>query len=146
MIVEDVFYGVKCDRCGDMHEEFEYTFFSDNDSAWESASENDWIEDFGKHYCPDCYIMDEDSGDCKPKPEYSNHIKEFKKVFGALISSSVTLIEHEDYFEMKGTSYKGFGIDKEDCVKALLGKKLIEFKREVIEHFDTYHIKIFIEK
>ena len=68
MIITDTFYAIKCNRCGDLHEDGDYQFYSDEDSAWESADYSEWIENHGKHYCPSCYDRD-DEDNCKPKPE-----------------------------------------------------------------------------
>ena len=35
MIIADTFYAIKCNRCGDLHEDGDYQFYSDEDSAWD---------------------------------------------------------------------------------------------------------------
>ena len=56
MITEEIFYGVKCDRCGDVYEMGgEYTCYSDKSEILDSAFDDDWKEIHGRHYCPCCY-------------------------------------------------------------------------------------------
>src|SRR5690625_4466321 len=130
MIITDTFYAIKCNRCGDLHEDGDYQFYSDEYSAWESADYSEWIENHGKHYCTACYTMDVNTDECKPKPDYPKHVKEFKEVFDAIANRRTTLVELGDCFYIKHTFYKGFSKAQEECAKALLGDNLIEFKRE----------------
>lgn len=63
MIKEVTMYTVECDRCKKTSgEDSEYAGWGDKDYAVEEAMSDDWIEHTdGKHYCPDCYtINDED--------------------------------------------------------------------------------------
>ena len=61
MIVSEIFYGVKCNRCGEQYEDGEHSFWSDEDNAIENAMESEWIEEKGKHYCDKCFhYNDED--------------------------------------------------------------------------------------
>ena len=56
MITEEIFYGVKCDRCGDFYEMGgEYTCYSDKGEILDAALDDDWKEIHGRHYCPCCY-------------------------------------------------------------------------------------------
>jgi hypothetical protein len=56
MITEEIFYGVKCDRCGDIYEmNGEYTCYSDKGEILDAAFDDDWKEIHGRHYCPCCY-------------------------------------------------------------------------------------------
>lgn len=61
MIIKETFYAVSCDRCNDMSQGDEYNFFIDENTALEESIENEYIEHQGKHYCPDCYTVDEDT-------------------------------------------------------------------------------------
>ncbi len=36
MIVSEIFYGVKCNRCGEQYEDGEHSFWSDEDNAIET--------------------------------------------------------------------------------------------------------------
>lgn len=66
--LHEIFHAVRCDRCGETHEG-EYEYHVDEQSAWESAQEDDWIEVDGKHYCPCCYHEENDeNAPLKPLP------------------------------------------------------------------------------
>ena len=146
MIIKEILYGVKCDRCGDINEGYDYTLFSCEDEALEEAGENDWIEDGGMHYCTGCYTIDEESGECKPKPDYPNNIKEFKNVLEALLNRGVTLNEYSDSFELSGNTYRGFSSDKENAVKSLLGDSIIEFISTPSKSGSSTYVKVKIKK
>lgn len=65
-IVKKYFYNIKCDRCGAIAFENEW---SENESDLEDfLYETDFIEKDGKHYCPDCYIVD-DNDECHVLPK-----------------------------------------------------------------------------
>lgn len=57
-VVKEYFYNVQCDRCGKLANE-EY-WRSDADFAKEEAQESSFVEVSGKHYCPECYTIDDD--------------------------------------------------------------------------------------
>ena len=142
MLVQEVFYAIKCNRCGDLHEDGEFTFFNDEDSAYESASNSDWLHHNNSDYCTCCY----DCETLKPYPQYPIHITRFRKVFNAMgvCDSSIMGSSNEDgSVWIKASIYGGFSKEKEECVKILLGDKLIEFIRES-GRWTTDHIKIHI--
>lgn len=68
--LHEIFHAVRCDRCGETHEGYEgYEYHADEQGAWESAEEDDWIEVDGKHYCPRCYHEENDENvPLKPLP------------------------------------------------------------------------------
>lgn len=58
-------YGVECDRCKKMYEDgfTGISFWADENEAFNNAQENsDWTEVNGKHYCPNCFTVDEETG------------------------------------------------------------------------------------
>ena len=57
-IVKEYFYNVKCDRCGKLANE--ELWGNDVAFAKEDADESGFIEVDGKHYCPDCYTIDDE--------------------------------------------------------------------------------------
>lgn len=146
MIVKEIMYGVKCDRCGDLHDDGSYSYYGDEDSAREEADYSDWIEEGSKHYCTGCYTIDEESGECKPKPDYPNNIKEFKNVLEALLNGGVTLNEYYDSFELSGNTYRGFSSAKVDAVKLLLGDSIIEFNSTPSKSGSSTYVKVKIKK
>lgn len=53
-------YTVICDNCGiDVNHDTDFVGFPDKEDALYLAEECDWIEYKRKHYCPQCYIHDE---------------------------------------------------------------------------------------
>ena len=44
MIIAEVFYGVKCDRCGEICDVSEHTYYMDESEAQEQALESEWGE------------------------------------------------------------------------------------------------------
>lgn len=80
MITKHIMYGVKCDRCGAQFEDSDtdYTAWADENDAWESASNEDWIEIDGKHYCPCCYTENEETEEFTPRPPYPQSFRDFR--------------------------------------------------------------------
>ena len=59
MIKEIKVYTFICDNCGkDSSEDSDYSGWNDKGFAWECATEDNWIEYEGNHYCPTCYNYD----------------------------------------------------------------------------------------
>ena len=67
MLVEDMAMRLYCDGCDDLFETGEgYTAFSgdkDGSEILSDALDSGWKRFNGKHYCPNCYWMDEDNED-----------------------------------------------------------------------------------
>lgn len=57
-IVKEYFYNIQCDRCGKLANE--ELWRNDVGFAKEDADESEFIEVEGKHYCPDCYTIDDE--------------------------------------------------------------------------------------
>lgn len=55
MILTKQFHNLKCDSCGAILQDEWYSV----DEVKLAANECGWIEDKGKHYCPDCYSYDD---------------------------------------------------------------------------------------
>ena len=146
MIIQEIMYGVKCDRCGDIHESCGYTLFSCEDEALEESEENDWIEEGGKHYCTGCYTIDEESGECKPKPEYPKHVKKFKKVLEVLTGRRVDLKDNKDCFELSGYASGGLCSYEKIAIEALLGDNNVEFIVHQSIWGISHEIKVKIKK
>jgi len=103
MIVASVFYGLKCNRCGSMHENSDgYTYMMDEGQILEDALENEWAEKDGKHYCPNCYIPseDEDSDEIVVKPTYPELIKKLEKFILNITKNVPRTVEGDDKFEI----------------------------------------------
>lgn len=64
MIVDAIFYGVKCDRCHKILSDWnDIEYYSDANYALEALDCADWIERDNKHYCPNCYTIDNNDDD-----------------------------------------------------------------------------------
>ena len=59
MIEEVTYYDIICDRCGKSLTNESETCYPDTDSAEMVAKDSEWITIVCKHYCPDCYELDE---------------------------------------------------------------------------------------
>lgn len=134
MIVTKVFYGVKCDRCGDIGGDSEYQYWDDEQYAIDDSICADWIEHNHAHYCPDCYSWD-DEGDiviCDPYPKHLNQTINFIQAIGGY---SISVIRREEQFDLKFSfsRYSRFVILEDHEVQyltGLLGDKLIDMNRE----------------
>ena len=69
MIKEVTYYDIICDRCGKSFSEESEMCYTDKDSALMVAEQSEWIDINGKHYCPDCYELDEVTDKYVPKKE-----------------------------------------------------------------------------
>ncbi len=66
MIKEITMYTVICDRCGkDAFAEDEYSGWNEIYYALECAENADYREIDGKHYCENCYELDEETDEYK---------------------------------------------------------------------------------
>jgi phage FluMu protein Com len=74
MITEITVYNVKCDRCGKLAET-EYSGWDNKDYAEDIALQSEYIflhkNNQVKHYCPDCYFLNEDD-EYEPLPDIPN--------------------------------------------------------------------------
>lgn len=68
-IISETFYTVQCDRCGKIlrNEYPEAGWVVRESFANYLAIENEWAKIDRKHYCPDCYEVDEETDECKVK-------------------------------------------------------------------------------
>ena len=69
MIKEVIYYDIICDRCGKSFSEESEMCYTDKDSALMVAEQSEWIDINGKHYCPDCYELDEVTDEYVPNKE-----------------------------------------------------------------------------
>ena len=69
MIKPVTMYSVICDRCEKPFvDEFNgIVAWLDEGTAKEQAMESEWVEIYDKHYCPDCYELDEKLDEYVPK-------------------------------------------------------------------------------
>lgn len=131
MIEQKIFYGVKCDRCGTMCEGGEFEYFDDESFAVENALESEWEEIGDKHYCPDCYEIDEETDEVKvydPYPDYINKVMSFVK--GGLKAGAI-LNETKDKFTITVSIYRILNVNDYDIeyIKNILGYNLISLNK-----------------
>ena len=52
---------ITCDNCGETFIDYRsgFSIFNDGNSAHEAADDYGWYSENGKHYCPDCHIIDD---------------------------------------------------------------------------------------
>lgn len=67
MIKEVTYYDIICDRCGKSLTKESEMCYPDTESAEMVAMDNEWKKIGGKHYCADCYNLDEDTDEYVPK-------------------------------------------------------------------------------
>ena len=67
MIKQVTYYDIICDRCGKSFSEESNTCYPDAESAEMTAMYSEWRVMGEKHYCPDCYELDEETDEYKPK-------------------------------------------------------------------------------
>ena len=67
MIKEVTYYDIICDRCGKSLINESETCYPDKNSALMVAEQSEWIEINSKHYCFDCYGLDEETDEYVPK-------------------------------------------------------------------------------
>lgn len=120
MIVTEIFYGVKCDRCGTICESGDdYQYWPDEDSAIECAENDDWIEEKGKHYCPNCYAIDPETDEIKILPSYPDHIKKIRDFLRYVAGISAN-IHDVDGFTITGSDYRySFDQNTEAYIKSI---------------------------
>lgn len=133
MIITDVFYGLKCNRCGEVYEDGEHSFWSDESSAIENAMESEWHEEKGKHYCTNCHSRNDETDEITVFPEFPEHLKILNKFIDRVASvTSRYVSENETEFTVKNRFYKSqkFKDFEENFIKQLLGEKFISLEYE----------------
>jgi len=75
MIYPVTYFTAKCDNCGgDWHDDHNgFSAMADESTMGEMLGNDEWHEENGKHYCPNCYHFDDDDVLCihlvEPKPD-----------------------------------------------------------------------------
>lgn len=67
MIKEVTCYDIICDSCGKSLTKESEMCYPDTESAEMVAIDTEWKKISGKHYCSDCYKLDEDTYEYVPK-------------------------------------------------------------------------------
>ena len=70
MIQPITVFTVICDRCQKDHNKGnEVCGYNNSSFAEDCATDDDWKEIEGKHYCPECYFYDDNSDQFSPKKQ-----------------------------------------------------------------------------
>lgn len=57
-LIKEYLYNIECDRCKD---KLDPEFWHEEEETLESIMPDcGWIKQGNKHYCPDCYFIDDD--------------------------------------------------------------------------------------
>jgi hypothetical protein len=129
MIITEVFYAVKCDRCGKVYDGADYGYYNDMDSSLEFAKEDDWVEIGGKHYCPNCYVIDEDTEEVKKRPPRSQHVKSLEKFINDFLGCNARIVESENDYEVL-FYLKALSVLDEEYIRKMLGSNLLSLQCE----------------
>lgn len=96
MYISQAFYGIKCDRCGDIHEDIDdIGYFSDPEGAWDSASDDGWIFKDGRHFCPACYTEDEE-GNITIKNKFPDYLGKLRQFISCIIGHYPEVVTNDD--------------------------------------------------
>lgn len=130
MIVSDTFYGVKCNRCLELFEDGEHSFWTDEYGAVENAIDSEWMEQNGKHYCTECYEIDEITEENKVRDDYPIHIKTLRNFIKKVLFGSLSLIESdiEFIFSFYLNKIEKLADFDENYIRELTGEKFVSFE------------------
>lgn len=147
MVIAEVFYGVKCDRCGEIYESGEHAYYMDESEAQEQALESEWGELNGKHYCPNCHSVDEETDEIKPFPAFPKHVSHIrnfaKKMMGGL-HEGIEEKDNADFIILKysiqnGRSFKMFHLN---YIRDFLDEKFVSLDVDKQKYWDNISITI----
>jgi hypothetical protein len=142
MILKEIFYAVKCDRCGEIHNDGEHSFWNSDGDAFEQAFESDWIEQKGKHYCPDCYEKTDVDDEYKVSEPFPEHLKTLNKFIDRVTKAWDRKVgENENEFIVKNkfmySANQRFTEFEEHFIKELIGPRFISLEYETLKHEKT---------
>lgn len=131
MIYEEIMYGIKCDRCHKIYENCDgCTVSSEKHDMEESACEDDWYEENGKHYCPDCYTRDENDEDkviVKPMIHYS--FFKFQSFVNQLTGCHHRLLQDETHLILRNNyCYRRMDNNRLSILREIISDFTVEYK------------------
>lgn len=100
MIIKEIFYAVKCDRCGAINNEDDTSFWSDESTAENQAFDDEWLVNEGKHYCPNCFTVDDETDETIVKPAFPDSVKQIRKFINTITKNIANVSEKDDRFEI----------------------------------------------
>lgn len=133
MIITEILYGAKCDRCS-IYYDGEYSFFMDQESIKNELDYSSWLTKDDKHYCSMCYDINEETDEIKVKDFYPEcYLLLIAFVRNIIRGSVVRVIEAGDtYLVQFREKWKSpMSIADINYIKELLGKKYVSI--EVVE-------------
>lgn len=114
MIIQEIFFAVKCNRCGTICNNGEYSYWQDKDSCIENARDSKWLFINQKHYCSNCHDNENDT-------PYADFPPPFK-----IIKNYVEKI-------LKGYDFKITDFDNSTVFTKRIPNKLLESEKLLIE-------------
>lgn len=131
MIISEIFYGVKCDRCEEVFEGNDSSFWMDSSTSEEEATDDGWHRDKHRHFCPCCHEVNEETEEVTIFEPFPDHLKKLNKFIDKIIcASSSEIKESENEFRFHFTLYqskyqesKKLECFEESYVRNILGDK-----------------------
>jgi len=139
MIIKEIFYAVKCNRCGSVNESGDYTFMSDESSAIDEANDNDWAVENGEHFCPNCFTTNDETDEIIVKPAIPDLVKKIKKFLSFVTKNTPRTIEKSDSFEMSFNEYNPIGNAEVNWLQSFPN---VSFERIPERHYNKIIITI----
>ena len=148
MITEHIFYGLRCDRCGEDYDGSECSCYIDKGDLLDAADGDNWVTIDGCHYCPGCYEENPDTDHdddhmYRPKPYYPRSIPALRRFLHVL--GGYRQEEHDDMliFMFHTESFKK---ELEPEYRAMIDKilRLQEYRIEVVDSPNATNAKVYI--
>jgi hypothetical protein len=118
MIIKEIFCAVKCDRCGRINYEDDMSFWSEESIAIDNANENDWHILDSKHYCQNCFTVNEETDEVTIKEPYPESVKRIQKFINAITKNIARVYEKDDRFLIEFNEFKPVGIPEHNWLKS----------------------------
>lgn len=134
MILTEIFYAVKCNRCGDVCDNGDYSFWNEESDAVENAYDSGWTELKGKHYCEGCHETNEVTDEIVVFEDYPQHLKTLNSFIDKVVKGLTRKVfEYESDFHVKFKLYKYSRLEQseENYIKNLLGEYFSSLEYEV---------------
>ncbi|MCE5332721.1 MAG: hypothetical protein LLF95_11365 [Bacteroidales bacterium] len=101
MILKEIFYAVKCDRCGAINNETDTAFWGEKSQAVLQCQDDEWLCNVpGKHYCPNCFTTNEENEEVTIKPPFPESVKRIEKFIDVITKNLAEVHEKDDRFEI----------------------------------------------
>ncbi len=102
MIIKEIFYAVKCDRCGKINNEDDTSFWSDESTAENQANDDEWLCNIpGKHYCPNCFTVNDDTDETIIRPLFPESVKRIEKFINTITRNRAEVHEEDNRFDIR---------------------------------------------